>query len=130
MSIQEIIANAEKVLPGVTAPEGEQCPRWQAVIEVAEFVETHPEELWLFAVRWGSHEDEDLRTAIATCLLEHLLQYHFKLIFPRIKQLVKENHYFAETFCWCCTFGQTEIPENLKQFKQLKEEISNRFVRE
>jgi hypothetical protein len=31
-------------------------------------------------LKWGSHEDEDVRAAIATCLLEHLLEYHFKLL--------------------------------------------------
>jgi hypothetical protein len=52
MTVQEAIARAEAVLPGHVAPEGESDPRWQAVIAVAEFIESDPEAEWSFALRW------------------------------------------------------------------------------
>jgi hypothetical protein len=88
MTVREAIAAAENILPGHTAPDGVEDPRWQAVIQISHFVAEEPEVVWPFVLRWGSHEDEDLRTAIATCLLEHLLEYHFDLIFPRVEAAV------------------------------------------
>jgi len=71
MTVEETIAAAESVLPGEAPPEGEIDPRWQAIVAVGEFIEEEPEAVWSFIVRWGASPDEDLRAAIATCLLEH-----------------------------------------------------------
>jgi hypothetical protein len=73
MTVWEAIGEAEATLPGRAAPDEEIDPRWQAIIKVAGFIESEPEAVWVFIVRWGCHEDEDLRTAVATVLLEHLL---------------------------------------------------------
>ena len=70
MTVQEAIADAESLLPGQPAAEGEVDPRWQAIIDVSEFIQTDPEPVWSFVSRWGSSPDEDLRMAIATCILE------------------------------------------------------------
>ena len=67
MTVEDAIAAADAILPGTTAPEGDTDPRWQAVIAVAEFIETDPEAVWQFALRWGSYDDKDLQTAIGTC---------------------------------------------------------------
>ena len=81
--IDTAIARAESILPGVEAPDGvEEDPRWQAIIDIENHIESAPEPIWRFICRWGSHPDEDLRSAIATCLLEHLLEYHFQASFP------------------------------------------------
>jgi hypothetical protein len=85
LTVQESIAAAEKILPGQPAPAGENDPRWQAIIEISHFVPQEPNAIWPFVLKWGSHEDADLRAAIATCLLEHLLEHHFDLIFPRVE---------------------------------------------
>jgi hypothetical protein len=121
VSVQETIRKAERILPGVAAPDREKDPRWQAVIAVGEFVETNPDEVWEFVARWGGHEDDDLRSAIATCLLEHLLEYHFALIFPRVEKAAKKGRLFADMFCRCGKFGQSEVPDNAKRFDQLKD---------
>ena len=41
-SVQQAIRDAEKLLPGVPAPDGEPDPRWQAIIKVGEYIETEP----------------------------------------------------------------------------------------
>jgi hypothetical protein len=91
MTVDEAIVAAEKLLPGASAPEGNIDPRWQAISKIGEFLESDPETVWPFIVRWGSYDDEDLRTAIATCLLEHLLGKHFDAYFPLVEDLAKSN---------------------------------------
>ena len=120
MTVQEAIQRAEKTLPGVAAPDGEEDLRWRAIIAVGEFIQTNPDEVWDFVARWGGHKDDDLRSAIATCILEHLLEYHFALIFPRVEKAVKQSRLFADMFCCCGKFGQSEVPENAKRFDQFQ----------
>lgn len=120
MNVNEAIARAEAILPGREAAEGERDPRWQAVIAVGEHVESDPEPVWTFVERWGTHPDDDLRSAIATCILEHLLEYHFDLIFPRMEQLAKSNPVFARTVANCWLFGQSELPENAARLHDLR----------
>jgi hypothetical protein len=70
-----------------------------------------------------SHEDDDLRAAIATCLLEHLLEYHFDLIFPRVETAVKSNARFARTAAQFWKFGEAEHPKRAERFDRLRAEI-------
>ena len=123
MTVNEVIREASKLLPGVPAPEGEQDPRWQAIIKVSEFLESHPNRVWEFTRHWGSHECSDVRMAVSTCLLEHLLEYHFDLIFPRVVKLARRNKRFAKTFCRCWKHGQSEFPVNSKRFDGLKAKL-------
>jgi hypothetical protein len=123
MTVQEAIIAAERLLPGRAAPEGEEDARWQAIIVIGRFIEDEPEAVWPFVLRWGSHEDEDTRTAIATCLLEHLLEYHFDLIFPRVEAAARSNVWFAKTTAQCWKFGQAKDPERAERFDQLCAEI-------
>jgi hypothetical protein len=105
-NVQSAIAAAELILPGKCAPEGETDERWQALIEVGYFIESDPEPIWSFVLKWGSHDDEDLRGGVATVLLEHLLEYHFDLLFPRIEAAARSSSLFAETFKACWKLGQ------------------------
>jgi hypothetical protein len=123
MTVQEAIKVAEQLLPGRAAPEDQVDPRWQAIIAIGEFIEQEPEAIWPFVVCWGSHPDEDLREAIATCLLEHLLEHHFELIFPRMETAARSNALFGETIAQCWKFGQTKDPERAKRFDKLRAEI-------
>jgi hypothetical protein len=126
-SVQQAIAEAEKLLPGVPAPDNEPDPRWQAIIEVGEYIETEPHEVWPFILKWGKHPSDDVRMAVATCLLEHLLEYHFDDFFPKVKRICRRSGYFADTFLSCSQFGQAEDPENSKAFKALKRKLGVDF---
>jgi hypothetical protein len=110
MTVQEAITRADAVLPGHAAPDGELNPRWQAVIAVAEFIESNPEPVWSFILRWGCSEDEDLRMAIATCALEHLLEHHFDVFISRVEEAALGNPLFARTVSACWKFGQSNDP--------------------
>ena len=126
MSLHSVIARAEHLLPGHAAPDGENDPRWQAIIDVAEFIPTHPEEVWVFASRWGCSDDADLRDAIATCVLEHLLEHHFEFVFPRLEALARSCPHFALTVHGCSKFGEAELPENSVRLDRLRKQLSPR----
>jgi hypothetical protein len=121
MNVSEAVQNADAVLPGEQATEGEKDTRWQSIIAIADFVEDEPEAVWAFVERWGVHPDEDLRAAIATCLLEHLLEYHFNLIFPRMERLAHLSPHFAFTVEMCSLFGESKLPENAARLRALQE---------
>jgi len=120
MNIFDAIKDAEKVLPGSPLPDDKmKDQRWQRIIEIENFIQTNPEEVWRFTEKWGSHEQEDIRMAIATCLLEHLLEHHFNLIFPRLENEIKENPLFYDTVSRCAKFGQSKTKVNSKKFDNL-----------
>lgn len=123
MNVHSAIMRAERLLPGVAALEGEKDPRWQSIIEVSEFIDSDPGAVWDFTLRWGCHIDPDLQAAIATCLLEHLLEDHFERFFPHVETAVRANENFAATFRVCSKFGQSEEPANSARFDRLKESV-------
>lgn len=124
MNVHETIRAAESALPGEAAAEGTVDPRWQAIIAVGRFIETEPDPVWDFVARWGVHPDDDLRMAVATCLLEHLLALHFEVFFPRVQELVRINTLFAETFSRCWKFGQSEGSSEAARFDALQREAA------
>jgi hypothetical protein len=119
MTIREAILLAEEILPGVPAPEEAEDPRWRRIIEVGEYVRSEPEQVWAFVERWGSHDDADLRDAVATVLLEHLLEHHFGSVFPRVERQAAASQLFADTFGRCWKLGQALAPENAARFDAL-----------
>ena len=123
VTVQEALAVAEQLLPGRPAPDGTEDARWQAIIEVAMFAQREPEVIWPFVLKWGSHEEKDVRAAIATCLLEDLLQYHFDLIFPLVESAAKSNELFAKTTAICWKFGEAAEPIRAARFDALCAEI-------
>jgi len=124
MTVAQAILKAERVLPGKEALEGELDPRWQAIIDVAEHIQERPDEVWRFTRKWGAHSNEDLRTAVAACLLEHLLEHHFDRLFPLVAEACRKSRRFAHTFNRCSEFGQTGSPRNRARFRALKAELS------
>lgn len=120
------IEEAEAVLADLHQTGSDSDLHWQVIIRVAEFVETDPKELWEFARKWGSSQDADLRQAVASCLLEHLLQFHFAELFPQVASAAREDPLFADTFLGCWEFGQTEEPANAVRFHALKAELRRR----
>ena len=125
MDVHQAIAAAEAVLPGHAAPDGEEDPRWQAMIAIADFLADEPEPICGFILRWGSHPDADLQSAVASCLLEHLLELHFTQFFPEVEAQVHRNAVFADTFSRCWKFGQADEAPNSSRFDALLE-----FVRD
>lgn len=126
MTVDETIAAADAVLPGQAAAEGELDPRWQAVIAVAEFIPSDPEAVWSFILRWGDSPDADLRLAIATCALEHLLAHHFDAFYDRVTEVASANSRFANTVGSCWVFSPGEEPERSAKFAALRRSLRER----
>jgi hypothetical protein len=70
--------------------------------------------------------DADLQMAISTCVLEHLLEYHFDLIFPKMEQLIRAQPVFARVFLSCWDYGQSKEPENARKLQSLRGELKHR----
>jgi len=119
MTIDQAIREAERLLPGNAVPEGPD-PRWQAIIQVGEFANSAPAAIWSFIQRWGASPDSDLRDAIATCLLEHLLEHHFDDFFPKVESEAQSNPLFGDCFSRCWPLGQSDSPANRQRFDALK----------
>ena len=75
MSVDAAIEKAKSTLAYSPVDRGED-PRWQAIIDVGEYLESEPERIWSFVEELHDTRDEDLRAALATCLLEHLIADH------------------------------------------------------
>src|SRR3974390_3650245 len=102
MSVAAAIRKAERILPGKEVPNGKTDARGRASIAVADHIEVYPDEVWRFTRKWGAHPNADLRTAVATCLLEHLLEEHFDQIFPLVSEACTRGKCFSDPFssCW------------------------------
>jgi hypothetical protein len=122
MSVRAAIDAATRLLPGSAVESGPDL-RWQAIIDVGEFAKSNPTEVWEFVAVWGCSPDADLRSAVATCVLEHLLEYHFPEVFPLAAALARVNTQFAQTVRLCWHFGEAERPENASAFAELLSEL-------
>jgi hypothetical protein len=47
--------------------------------------------VWTIVQRYGDHHDPDMRTGVATVLLEHLLEARFASYWPRVKRMVRQS---------------------------------------
>jgi hypothetical protein len=119
LNVWEAISAAQSILPGVPVADGDD-PRWGAIMEIGYHIQSDPGPIWDFVLRWGGHEQEDLRDAIACCLLEH----HFDRFFPLAEARTLQNSFFADTFRRCWAYGQTEKPDNLRRFNDLKRRLA------
>jgi hypothetical protein len=96
-----------------------EAERWDMAAMLALHVEASPEEVWAIVARWGCSDEPDTRMAMATCVLEHLLEHHFELIFPRVEALALADARFADTFSSCWKFGQNKEVANSARFEAL-----------
>ena len=126
MDVKEAIKRAELLLPGEPSPEDSLDPRWQAIIKIADYIQSEPEDVWDFICTWGCHPQEDLKDAIATCLLEHLLELHFADYYPLVENMALTNSEFADTFLRCWKFGQSEDDKNASQFDAIRKRLTRK----
>lgn len=83
--------------------------RWQAVIIVGESIDANPDAVWDVVTEFGDDPDDDMRTAIATCLLEHLLERAFDVYFPLVRQeILNGRSLMIETLSMCWFDGPNQ----------------------
>jgi hypothetical protein len=97
--------------------------RWQAAIVLGEFADTDPAMIWPLVVKHGSRRHADVRMAIATCVLEHVLEHHFETYFPKVEKEALANRWFADTFASCYAMGEAEFPANQQRWRRLKNQF-------
>lgn len=123
-----------------TIMHGEPNDRiWQLAIDLSDpiFAE-HTQSQYrtvatvtLKAIELARHPDTF--GALATCLLEHLLEYDFSL-FDELEQRIRSgDRKLLYTFGICSKFGLSEEPQNAQRWNALEEEYSDdryRFSKE
>ena len=128
MDINETIQQADLVLSTRTSddrnPDASDDPRWLAIIAVGEFIDTHPEDIWQFILRWSTKADDDLRDALATCLLEHLLEWHFSDYFPKVEAWALSDPGAAIVFRRSSRLGYADLPGNRERFDALTARVA------
>jgi len=88
----------------VSDPEN-NC-RWQAAIVVGMSVESASDEVWEVVREHGNSKDEDMRSAMATLLLEHLLEFDFERYFSLLRGEVSADRLqLLDTLSRCAFFG-------------------------
>ena len=113
-----------KILERALASSDDKA-RWAAAAELGEFVYSEPDLLWPIVLKHGSSPDEDLRAAVATCLLEHILEHHFDAFFPKLKiEILKENSNLRNTLELCWKFNLTKV--QVARWEKLLKETSKK----
>jgi hypothetical protein len=66
--------------------------RWQSIIIIGQFLDIRQQDIWEIILRFGSSNDSDMRTAIATILLEHFFEHNPDSFDKRFMDLKEEIH--------------------------------------
>ena len=99
---------------------GDETERWNAAAELGELVFEAPEQAWSAVLHLGSSPNEDIRAAIATCVLEHLLEHYFDIFFPRLEAAVDAgNEWLADTLRLSWKLGQAQEPSKAARWDAL-----------
>ncbi len=114
----------KEIETGLTS--GDEDRIWKAAVRLGDFVEEEPGPVWELVEKWGAADNAEVRMAIATCVLEHLLEHHFDRFFAPVERLAMANYRFADTFSSCWNFGQSEDPTNAERMGALREQLRRR----
>lgn len=102
---------------------GDEKSIWKGAEALGEYVESYPEAIWPLVLVHGSSDNSVVRLAMATCVLEHILEHHFERYFSEMERRVNAgNHALRETLKSCWKFGQAEIPKNADRWDRLLKE--------
>ena len=97
---------------------------WRLAIEASNYIPSCPDQIWELILNNGVRSDEEIKLIVATCLLEHLLEFNFMGFFPKLRfAVLVEKIQLSETFLLCWKYGQSEEPQNSAQWDKLVDEI-------
>lgn len=118
-----VITNSHSICDLTLLPELEHSlsstdndVRWSAAATLTDYAMYHPDHVWPNILKHGSSNDEDRRTAVATCLLEHLFEAYFSKL---EKVILAGNNNLKDTLSMCWKSGKSEIPENSARWESL-----------
>jgi hypothetical protein len=122
------VANILEIEEGLRSADEKR--RWAAAAAAGELVSSHPVAVWSLVVAHGSSSVEDVRAAVATCMLEHLLEEHFDEYFPLLKKEIRAgNLLLGDTLRRSWKFGQAEEPERSARWESVLGYIRARLAR-
>ncbi len=81
--------------------------RWQSLIVIGAFIESDVERVWPVIEKYAISEDDDMRTAVATVLLEHVFE-HYTRYDSRVTELARTYPLFADTLSRCSDFREKQ----------------------
>lgn len=86
---------------------------WEAAEILGEYAENNPWIIWPLTIKYASSLNSEVRQAIATCVLEHILEYHFDQFFDEIERAIKGGDLLLrDTLSGCWKFGKSKLPHN------------------
>lgn len=107
---------------------GDESRIWKAAEQLGELAETEPRKIWSLVEKHGSSQNPEVRQAIATCVLEHVLQFHFDEYFSRVEQLINGgNSNFADTFRLCWKFDESWTNDDKRRWNALRSQLDEGF---
>jgi hypothetical protein len=101
-----------------------QC-RWAAAILIQDFIPFFPDDVWEIVRTSSNTANPDLRDALATVILEHLLEWDFDRVIARIREeLVQRNRSIGQVAAQCWNFTGSKVKwarleKLLKQFAEV-----------
>ena len=100
-----------------------ETERWAAAAAATEYVYAEPDKIWPLVVRFGSSDELDVRQAIASCVLEHILEHHFETFFPRLEGEIRGgNGNLRDTLKLSWKLGHSESAANSARWDALIQE--------
>lgn len=81
--------------------------RWQACIAIGEWIGTTPNRVWEAVLAYARSPHEDVRDAVATVLLEHLLEQDFDGFAAKCRNEIRSSDdLFLDTLRRCWAFNE------------------------
>ncbi len=96
--------------------DAENNCRWQATIVVGMSIESAPDEVWEVIREHGNSDDEDMRSAMATVLLEHLLEFDFDRYFALIRDEVSAGRLRLLDTLSMCSFKDDAMTKRVGNY--------------
>jgi hypothetical protein len=92
---------------------------WQIAADSWDDATERPANAWPHIIDVLAVADDDSIAAIATCILEHVLEHDFTY-FDRVEQeIAAGNAAVLRAFFLCSKFGQSKLPENERRWDKL-----------
>lgn len=102
----------------------DETTRWKGAELAGALIEESPHLAWQLVLRFGRSENEDVRAAVATCVLEHLLEVKFDEFFPLLERELQETDPLLEdTFRLCWKLGVATEPRRSARWDELLRRI-------
>jgi len=74
-----------------------ESERWSAAEAGGRLLASRSRAVWNLVVTHGVSANEDVRAAVATCMLEHLLEERFDEFFPLLEAEIRSGKSFWAT---------------------------------